>query len=45
VVDRCNRVVGMITRKDLMGFNLEEKIGQILEKQQEHAHYEMSGPV
>ncbi|XP_028399217.1 chloride channel protein C-like [Dendronephthya gigantea] len=45
VVDRCNGVVGMITRKDLMGFNLEEKIGQIIEKQQEHTHIEMSGPV
>jgi hypothetical protein len=32
----------MITRKDLMGFNLEEKIGQIIEKQREHSHIEMS---
>ena len=36
----------MITRKDLMGFNLEEKIGQIIEKQREHStHFEMGGPV
>ncbi|CAH1786426.1 unnamed protein product [Owenia fusiformis] len=26
VVDRNNRVVGMITRKDLMGYNLEKKL-------------------
>ena len=26
VVDMANRVVGIITRKDLMGFNLEEKL-------------------
>lgn len=31
----------MITRKDLMGFNLEEKIGQVMEKQ----HVEMTGPI
>jgi len=28
VVDMANRVVGIITRKDLMGFNLEEKLEQ-----------------
>lgn len=26
VVDENNRVIGVITRKDLMGFNLEEKL-------------------
>ena len=26
VVDMANRVVGIITRKDLMGFNLEERL-------------------
>ena len=28
VVDGANRVVGIITRKDLMGFSLEEKLEQ-----------------
>jgi len=28
VVDMANRAVGIITRKDLMGFNLEEKLEQ-----------------
>ncbi|ELU08671.1 hypothetical protein CAPTEDRAFT_215079 [Capitella teleta] len=28
VVDTANRVVGLISRKDLMGFNLEEKLEQ-----------------
>ena len=28
VVDMANRVVGIISRKDLMGFNLEEKLEQ-----------------
>jgi CBS domain-containing protein len=28
VVDAANRVVGIITRKDLMGFNLEERLEQ-----------------
>jgi chloride channel 7 len=28
VVDIANRVVGLISRKDLMGFNLEEKLEQ-----------------
>jgi hypothetical protein len=35
----------MITRKDLMGFNLEEKIGEIIEKQRENTHFEMTRPV
>ncbi|XP_071784612.1 chloride channel protein C-like isoform X1 [Asterias amurensis] len=30
VVDSRNTVVGIITRKDLMGFNLEEKLSQLL---------------
>ena len=30
VVDNENRVVGVITRKDLMGFNMEEKLGAIM---------------
>ena len=45
VVDRCNRVVGMITRKDLMGFNLEEKITEIIDEQSEQNPYEMTRPV
>lgn len=45
VVDRCNRVVGMITRKDLMGFNLEEKITEIIDEQSEENQYEMTRPV
>jgi CBS domain-containing protein len=28
VVDKLNRVVGIVTRKDLMGFNVEEKLEQ-----------------
>ena len=28
VVDNANRVVGIISRKDLMGYNLEEKLEQ-----------------
>lgn len=28
VVDMANRIVGIISRKDLMGFNLEEKLEQ-----------------
>ena len=28
VVDMANRAVGIITRKDLMGYNLEEKLEQ-----------------
>ena len=30
VVDEHNRVVGVITRKDLMGFNIEEKLSNII---------------
>ncbi len=28
MVDMANRVVGIVSRKDLMGFNLEEKLEQ-----------------
>ncbi len=30
VVDEHNHVVGVITRKDLMGFQMEEKLGNVL---------------
>ncbi len=30
VVDAHNAVVGVITRKDLMGFNMEEKLSAVL---------------
>ena len=32
VVNECNQVVGVITRKDLMGFNMEEKISDIIQQ-------------
>ncbi len=32
VVNECNQVVGVITRKDLMGFNMEEKISDIIKE-------------
>ncbi|XP_066289417.1 chloride channel protein D-like isoform X1 [Branchiostoma lanceolatum] len=35
VVDETNKVVGIITRKDLMGFHLEEALAAILLEQQE----------
>ena len=31
----------MITRKDLMGFNLEEKIGRLIEGHRNDTHLEM----
>ncbi|XP_046549442.1 chloride channel protein B-like [Haliotis rubra] len=33
VTDAMNRVVGFITRKDLMGFSIEEKLNSVMEKQ------------
>ena len=33
VVDSMNRVVGLITRKDLMGFSMQEKIAAVMSRQ------------
>ncbi|XP_048253453.1 chloride channel protein C-like [Haliotis rufescens] len=38
VTDDENRVVGFITRKDLMGFNIEEKLNSVMENQIETQH-------
>jgi chloride channel 7 len=44
VVDKHNHVTGMITRKDLMGFKMEEKIGALVEARggtvrDDHGHH------
>ena len=32
VVDCHNRVVGILTRKDLMGYSMEERLGDVIER-------------
>ena len=47
VVDNHNEVVGIITRKDLMGFSMVERLGQCMQEQidrEEHG-LEMTPPV
>ena len=47
VVDNKNEVVGIVTRKDLMGFNMVERLGQCLQEEmnrEEHGR-EMTPPV
>ena len=46
VVDNHNEVVGIVTRKDLMGFNIVERLGQCLQAElhrEEHG-LEMASP-
>ncbi|XP_076448834.1 chloride channel protein C-like [Babylonia areolata] len=49
VVSSHGEVVGVVTRKDLMGFSIVEKLGHTLQDQLEHLHHhhphEMTSPV
>ena len=46
VIDEHNHVVGIITRKDLMGFNMEEKLSNVLNTAMTtHANVEMNESV